>query len=120
MVVPRILGRTAYPLARHLLFPKRTSQAGTQNVGRLSACSSRWTRPCFSSTPRHITSAGFRPLGLAPETPKFGRQALDPLPDWRGGLVTSEALFGSDRRDPNTRAPNRVKARTTPLRPSRT
>ena len=27
--------------------------------------------------------------------------------------------FGSDRRDPNTLAPNRSKARTTPLRPSR-
>jgi hypothetical protein len=27
--------------------------------------------------------------------------------------------FGSDRRDPNTLAPNRVEARTTPLRPSR-
>ena len=40
-----------------------------------------------------------------------------PEPAWRSGQFRSP--FGSDRRDPNSLAPNRSKARTTPLRPSR-
>src|SRR5207248_4161466 len=48
-----------------------------------------------------------------------GKKAPHPLPRPADGVVIL-APFGSDRRDPNTLAPNRNKARPNPLRPSRT
>src|SRR5262249_47709815 len=95
----------------------RTSQAGAQNDGRSSACSSRWSGPVSLQRPATLLRAFFpaRPSGLSgpsfcPETPTSGADAsfvrcLDRPADW----LPLGSPFGSDRRDPNTRAPNRWK-----------
>ena len=59
------------------------------------------------------------PHFCVPEPLKAGPQALPPRPQPRWRSEQFRSPFGSDRRDPNTLAPNRSKARTTPLRPSR-
>ena len=86
----------------------------------------RVQRPCVqrpNATPRALSgsfcSAGSGLFLVAPD-PRFrGRQSL--CPPSRNGRRSGwfRSPFGSDRRDPNTLAPNRLKARTTPLRPSR-
>ena len=63
--------------------------------------------------------SGCEALILRPAIPEF--RADKPI---TRGLVrpaewSVQEPFGSDRRDPNTLAPNRLEARTTPLRPSR-
>ena len=97
--------------------------------------SPRVQRPCVqrpNATPLEPVSAHLRPslsgslvwTGSGPflvaQNPGFrGRQKLCPraVTGRRSGWFRSP--FGSDRRDPNTLAPNRLEARTTPLRPSR-
>ena len=70
--------------------------------------------------PRHVFRACFRPVFSAPEIPEFwADKPFTRCLDRPGGVVISDPL-GSTGGDPNTLAPNRLKARTTPLRPSRT
>ena len=57
-------------------------------------------------------------IGTLQASRNQGRQALTPLPN-RPAEWSFWNPSGSDRRDPNTLAPNRMKARTTPSRPSR-
>ena len=64
----------------------------------------------------------FAPLSgpLCRPTPRFlSRQSLCPRAVTGRRSAEFRSPFGSDRRDPNTLAPNRRKTRTTPLRPSR-
>ena len=73
--------------------------------------------PCISTpqlSPR-LRARYRRPQSLQNQ----GKKAPHPLPRPADGVVIL-APFGSDRRDPNTLAPNRKKARPNPLRPSRT
>jgi hypothetical protein len=53
------------------------------------------------------------------EIPNFGTRMPAPAAStgWRSGHFWNPS--GSDQRDPNTLAPNRIKTRTTPSRPSR-
>src|SRR5205823_12244893 len=85
-----------------------------------------WNRrsvPAMHSTPqpaprlRHLSL--FRPVIGPQPLQNQGKKAPHPLPRPADGVVIL-APFGSDRRDPNTLAPNRNKARPNPLRPSRT
>ena len=63
--------------------------------------------------------APFGPSFCVPGLLQSGQTSPSSAPStgWRSDQFRSP--FGSDRRDPNTLAPNRSKARTTPLRPSR-
>ena len=94
----------------------------------------RWTRPCFSQlhvlTERRFRFSGhalnaptrhlshFWPVFSAPKSPEI----RDKTTRHRGLDRPAEWSFwnpsGSDRRDPYTLAPNRKKARPTPLHPS--
>jgi hypothetical protein len=162
---PVLFCRTANEQPGYCYCLKRTSQTAAQTAERQSACSSRWTRPCFSqdvARPRRIDRVRhaprahpwelsfriapprvlrpcvqrpnattseplMRPIFEPPSEPSF----CVPEPSNRGQTSPRSAAatgrrsdqfrspFGSDRRDPNTLAPNRVEARTTPLRPSR-
>ena len=72
------------------------------------------------STPHSQNLSRFRPVFSAPNVPKFRAKkpitrCLDRRTEWS---IWNPS--GSDRRDPNSLAPNRIEARTTPLRPSRT
>src|SRR5579871_125070 len=136
MVVPRILGRTAYPVGAAFVdaLSEPPEPAPITTAG-LSACSSRWTRPCFSSTPRHVShfmqvprgtlvkSDYFGPvpaLRFSPRNPNFGQTSPRPAASTaeRIGYLW-EALWERPAGPKHTRA-EQVKARTTPLRPSRT
>jgi len=71
---------------------------------------SRWTRPCFSSTPRHVTRACFRPF-TSPRNPKVrGRRVLCPLPRPACGLVTSGKPFWERPAGPKHTRAEQVKA----------
>jgi hypothetical protein len=90
-----------------------------------------------SILPRHGPDPQVR---LTPSTPNTRTLHMSPFgpfltlqgrPEFRANEPVTHCLdrraewsiwnpFGSDRRDPNTLAPNRIEARTTPLRPSRT
>ena len=66
-----------------------------------------------------FVSRPFWPVFGVPKVPEFrankpGTRCLDRPTEW-----SFWNPLGSDRRDPNTLPPNRIKARTTPLRPSR-
>lgn len=80
--MPRIFWPHRFPSVRLLLCPKRTTQTAARTAERSSACSSRWTRPCFSrkaqvdpfrdqsrpgmpsSPPRGVFPFGLLPLGF--------------------------------------------------------
>ena len=87
----------------------------------LSPSRQGWNRrsvPAMHSTPQlspRLRARYRRPQSLQNQ----GKKAPHPLPRPADGVVIL-APFGSDRRDPNTLAPNRKKARPNPLRPSRT
>jgi hypothetical protein len=87
----------------------------------------RVQRPCVqrlnATTPDRLSQPRFRTRSrssfCAPGRPEIrGRQALIRCRNWPAEWSIQEPLR-ERRRDPNTLAPNRSKARTTPLRPSR-
>src|SRR5882757_7906895 len=121
-----------------MIFPRRTF--GPQLY--------RWTRPCFSLTanlaahePNHPNGVfrpiiqrpnaklrpvtrrflgRFRPVFSAPKAPEFWADKPFTRCLGRPAEWSFRNPLGSTGGDPNTLAPNRLKTRTTPLRPSRT
>ena len=80
----------------------------------------KWTHGCPHHGPIQLPNLSrFRLVFRAPKSPKFGGKNARSAAStgWRSGYFWNPS--GSDQRDPNTLAPNRIKARTTPSRPSR-
>ena len=150
---PVLVCRTASRRPGYCYCLKRTSQTAAQTAELMSACSSRWTRPCFSQSvgrsrkdrsrpgmPLEPTPGSF-PFGLLPLgfsdhafnaptqqlpeplvrpifEPRLEPSFCVPEPSNRGQTSPRSAAatgrrsdqfrspFGSDRRDPNTLAPN--------------
>src|SRR5262249_40974256 len=82
-----------------------------------------WAQPMHSTPQRKNPLRHLQPFSgpsWRPESqPDFGQTSPSPAAPTAGGVVNSEPFWERPAGTPNTLAPNSLKARTTPLRPSR-
>ena len=148
LVLPRVLGRTAYPRPAFVVASERTSQTAAQS-GRAMVRIAKAGEP----GPVSLRSRSIPQIGLVPACPEgnphagpsghafdapqcfapgpFPALTAPGVPPVSGRTRPASAapegrrsghfgtLLGATGGDPNTLAPNRKKARTTPLFPSR-
>src|SRR5713226_1203078 len=107
--------------ARHGIDARHRFRGGLARPPRQGFSGHAFNAPTQTQTRfSHVFRACFRPVFSAPKIPEFWAdkpftRCLDRRTEW-----SVWNPLGSTGGDPNTLAPNRLKARTTPLCPSRT